>query len=87
MLAGAEFAFKALRALSGEAGIITPSYVHLSSDPNGGAALQKELGQDIEYFAAPVELGVSEVSLKAHIEAKGYFHRPAALNESFLLGT
>jgi len=59
--AGAEFAFKVLRALSGEKGIISPSYVHLSADPNGGGVVQKELGRPVEYFSAPIELGKNGV--------------------------
>ncbi|KAH7882218.1 malate dehydrogenase [Phlebopus sp. FC_14] len=55
--AGAEFAGKVIRALKGEKGIITPSYVNLTADKNGGNALKKELGKDLEYFSAPVELG------------------------------
>jgi len=46
--AGAEFAFKILRALNGEKGIIAESYVN---QPNGPAS----------YFASPVELGVNGV--------------------------
>ena len=58
--AGAEFAFKVLRALSGEKGIVAPSYVNLAADKEGADALKKELGgKELEYFSAPVELGVS----------------------------
>lgn len=56
--AGAEFAQKVIRAIKGEKGIIAPTFVHLSSEPAGGAALKKEIGKDLEYFSAPVELGV-----------------------------
>jgi len=59
--AGAEFAFKVLRALSGEKGIVSPSYVHLSADANGGGVIHKELGRAVEYFSAPVELGPNGV--------------------------
>jgi len=59
--AGAEFAFKVLRALGGEKGIVTPTYVHLSADPNGRGVIQQELGQNIDYFSVPVELGVHGV--------------------------
>ncbi|GBE83519.1 malate dehydrogenase [Sparassis latifolia] len=55
--AGAEFAGKVLRALKGEKGIVAPSFINLAADKTGGAALQKELGKDLEYFSAPVELG------------------------------
>jgi len=60
--AGAEFAAKVLRAIKGETGITTPTYVNLASDPSGGEALKKQLGQDIEYFAPVVQLGVSSPS-------------------------
>ena len=56
--AGAEFAGKILRALKGEKGIIAPTYVNLDADAAGGAAIKKEIGKDLAYFSAPVELGV-----------------------------
>lgn len=55
--AGAEFAGKVIRALNGEKGIIAPTYVNLSADAEGGAALTKELGQELAYFSSNVELG------------------------------
>jgi malate dehydrogenase len=55
--AGAEFAFKILRAVSGEKGIVTPSYVHLTADSSGGEALKKNIGADLDYFSSNVELG------------------------------
>ncbi|KIP06377.1 hypothetical protein PHLGIDRAFT_19452 [Phlebiopsis gigantea 11061_1 CR5-6] len=60
--AGAEFAEKIIRALRGETGIVAPSFVHLESDPASGAALKKEIGKDLEYFSAPVELGPQGVA-------------------------
>jgi len=60
--AGAEFAAKVLRAIKGETGITAPTYVNLTSDSSGGEALKKELGQEIDYFSAIVELGSSGVS-------------------------
>jgi len=57
--AGAEFASKVLRAVKGEKGIVAPSYVNLTADKDGGAIVKKEIGQELEYFSAPVELGVS----------------------------
>lgn len=54
--AGAEFASKIIRAIGGEKGIIAPTYVNLEAP--GGDALKKELGQELEYFSALVELGV-----------------------------
>ncbi|KIJ60946.1 hypothetical protein HYDPIDRAFT_31819 [Hydnomerulius pinastri MD-312] len=59
--AGAEFAGKVIRALKGEKGIVAPTYVNLAADKVGGEALKKELGKDLEYFSAPVELGPNGV--------------------------
>ncbi|KII90055.1 hypothetical protein PLICRDRAFT_40233 [Plicaturopsis crispa FD-325 SS-3] len=55
--AGAEFASKVLRALKGEKGIVAPTYVNLAADKVGGDAVKKEIGQDLDYFSTPVELG------------------------------
>ncbi|KAI0718482.1 malate dehydrogenase [Fomitopsis betulina] len=60
--AGAEFAGKVLRALKGEAGIIAPSFVHLTADVSGGDAVKKAIGKEIDYFSAPVELGPEGVA-------------------------
>ncbi|TFY84005.1 hypothetical protein EWM64_g16 [Hericium alpestre] len=60
--AGAEFATKVLRAVAGEKGIVTPSYVHLTADPAGGDALKKEIGADLEFFSSNVEIGPEGVS-------------------------
>jgi len=54
--AGFRFAEKVLKGLSGEKGIIEPSYVFLSGVP-GGDAVQKETG--VDFFSVPIELGVS----------------------------
>ncbi|KAH0834055.1 lactate/malate dehydrogenase [Lanmaoa asiatica] len=59
--AGAEFAGKVIRALNGEKGIVVPTFVNLEADQVGGEALKKELGKDIQYFSAPVELGPNGV--------------------------
>jgi len=59
--AGAEFASKVIRALKGEKGVVVPTFVNLSADKDGGNALKKELGKDIEYFSVPVELGANGV--------------------------
>jgi len=59
--AGAEFAEKVIRALNGEKGIVTPSYVNLSADPEGGAALKEKIGKDLAYFSAPIVLSTSGV--------------------------
>lgn len=61
--AGAEFTGKILRALKGETGIIAPSYVNLAADKSGGDALKKEIGKDLEYFSARIELGVRNFRL------------------------
>lgn len=63
--AGAEFAALILRALKGESGIIAPSYVNLTADAAGGEALKKEIGKDLEYFSARIQLGVSLLTVVA----------------------
>jgi len=63
--AGAEFAEKIIRALKGEKGIITPSYIHLSADKSAGAAVKAELGAELDYFSVKVELGENGVE-KVH---------------------
>ncbi|KAH9837925.1 NAD-malate dehydrogenase [Rhodofomes roseus] len=60
--AGAEFAEKVLRALKGEKGIVAPTFVHLTSDKSGGETVKKEIGKEIDYFSAPVELGPQGVA-------------------------
>lgn len=60
--AGAEFADKVIRALKGEKGILAPTFVNLDADKVGAEALKAELGKDIQYFSAPVELGVRFLS-------------------------
>jgi hypothetical protein len=57
--AGAEFAAKVIDALSGKKGLVAPSYVHLDADKEGGAALKKEIGKELDYFSTNVEIGVS----------------------------
>lgn len=61
--AGVEFANKIIRAVKGEKGIVAPSFVNLAADKEGGEALKKEIGSDLAYFSAPVELGVCAVHL------------------------
>jgi malate dehydrogenase len=63
--AGAEFATKVIRALNGEKGIVAPTYVNLVSALPGADALKKEVG--VDYFSAPVELGVSVPALHIRI--------------------
>ncbi|KAI9049439.1 hypothetical protein LZ554_006471 [Drepanopeziza brunnea f. sp. 'monogermtubi'] len=54
--AGYRFAEAVLKALSGEKGIVTPTFIHLEGVP-GGDAIAKETGCD--FFSVPVELGTS----------------------------
>jgi hypothetical protein len=61
--AGAEFTSKILKALTGEKGLIAPSYVHLEADREGGATVKKEIGRDLDYFSTNVEIGVSWLQL------------------------
>lgn len=56
--AGAEFAAKLLRAIKGEAGVVAPTFVHLSADAEGGKVIQEEIGTPLEFFSARVELSV-----------------------------
>ncbi|KAI0270703.1 NAD-malate dehydrogenase [Gloeopeniophorella convolvens] len=59
--AGAEFASKVFRALAGEKGLVAPSYVHLDADAQGGAAVKKEIGKELDYFSANIEIGPNGV--------------------------
>ena len=61
--AGVEFANKIIRAVKGEKGIVAPTFVNLVADKEGGEALKKELDTDLDYFSAPVELGVRSYNL------------------------
>jgi malate dehydrogenase len=58
-----EFTDKVIAAWKGKTGIIVPSYVNLSLP--GGDAIKKEIGEDLEFFSAPVELG-PEGAVKIH---------------------
>ena len=58
--AGAEFAIKVIKAVAGEKGLIAPSYVHLDADKEGGAVVKKEIGKELDYFSANVQIGVNE---------------------------
>ncbi|KAI0781262.1 malate dehydrogenase [Trametes elegans] len=60
--AGAEFAYKVIRAAKGEKGIVAPTFVNLAADKEGGEALKKEIGRELDYFSAPVELGPEGVT-------------------------
>jgi malate dehydrogenase len=59
--AGAEFASKILRAITGEKGIVAPSYVSVAADAAGGSALAKELGEELAFFSSNVELGADGI--------------------------
>jgi len=58
--AGYQFATVIIDALKGKKSTV-PSYVNLSADPVGGEALKKELGTDLDYFSARVEIGPNGV--------------------------
>ena len=68
--AGAEFAVKIIKAVKGEKGIVAPTFVNLAADKTGGDALKKEIGKDLDYFSAPVELGVSSLSSVNHMQRR-----------------
>lgn len=63
--AGAEFATKVIKALAGEKGLVAPSYVHLDADKEGGATVKKEIGKELDYFSANVQIGVMSLSIFA----------------------
>ncbi|RKF56482.1 Malate dehydrogenase, cytoplasmic [Golovinomyces cichoracearum] len=56
--AGYRFTEAVLKALSGEKGIVEPSYVYLS-DISGGDAVAKKVG--VNFFSVPVELGTEGI--------------------------
>ena len=56
--AGADFAAKLLRAIKGETGLTTPSFVSVLADEAGGKQVQEELSAEIPYFSTRIELGV-----------------------------
>ncbi|EUC54113.1 malate dehydrogenase [Rhizoctonia solani AG-3 Rhs1AP] len=58
--AAAEFTTAVLKGLKGE-NVIVPSYVHLTADPEGGKALQSEIGAELEYFSTRIKLGPNGV--------------------------
>ncbi|KAF8630275.1 hypothetical protein AX17_005461 [Amanita inopinata Kibby_2008] len=67
--AGAEFTSKVIRAFKGEKGIVAPTFVSLEADKEGGSALRKEIGANLEFFSSNVELGVEGV-VKIHTIGK-----------------
>lgn len=56
--AGAEFAEKVIRAFKGEKGIVAPSYVNLLADKEAAKTISQEIGKELDYFSANIELGV-----------------------------
>jgi hypothetical protein len=58
--AGAEFAIKVIKAVAGEKGVVAPSYVHLDADKEGGAVVKEEIGKELDYFSANVQIGVNK---------------------------
>jgi malate dehydrogenase len=44
-------------AFEGKTGVVEPSYVYIKGNTVGGAAIKNEIGEDLEYFSVPVELG------------------------------
>jgi malate dehydrogenase len=69
------FAEAVLKGLSGEKGIVTPSFVYLPGVP-GGDAIAKETGCD--FFSVPVELGVSSLRQPVKNSTK-FYNRQAVL--------
>lgn len=59
--AGAEFAEKVIRAFKGEKGIVAPSYVNLTADKEAAKIIGQEIGEDLDYFSANIELGPNGV--------------------------
>jgi len=59
--AGALFAESVIKAIGGDKNIVLPSYVNLTADKEGGAILSNEIGKDLAYFSANVELGPNGV--------------------------
>lgn len=66
-LAGYKFVARLISAAyDGQSGVIEPSYVYVKDD----AALQKEIGEAIDFFSVRVELGVSSFPLIVVCEGK-----------------
>jgi malate dehydrogenase len=60
--AGARFALNIAEAIvNKKAGIVECTYVDLSADAQGAAAVKSLVGADLEYFSVPVELGPNGV--------------------------
>ncbi|KAF8485483.1 malate dehydrogenase [Gautieria morchelliformis] len=59
--AGAVFAESVVKAIGGAKGIVLPSYVNLAADKEGGSVVASEIGKELAYFSARVELGAGGV--------------------------
>ncbi|CAO3653004.1 unnamed protein product [Mucor hiemalis] len=60
--AGARFALNIVEAVvAGKTGIVECTYVHLDADKQGAEAVKSLVGEDLEYFSVPVELGPNGV--------------------------
>jgi malate dehydrogenase len=60
--AGARFALNILDAIvGGKTGIVECTYVHLDADKSGAEAVKNLVGEELEYFSVPVELGPNGV--------------------------
>ncbi|KAL0078816.1 malate dehydrogenase [Phycomyces blakesleeanus] len=60
--AGARFTLNILEAaIRGTSGVVECTYVHLDADKEGAKAIKSVVGDDIEYFSVPVELGINGV--------------------------
>jgi malate dehydrogenase len=56
--AGARFALNIVDAVvNNKAGIVECTYVHLDADKAGAESVKNAVGNDVEYFSVPVELG------------------------------
>lgn len=64
LLAGYKFVERLISAAyEGKSGVVEPSFVYIKGETVGGAAVKAEIGQDLEFFSVPVELGVSDQKL------------------------
>ena len=84
--AGAQFAEKALRALKGEKGIIAPTYIYLSAGIKGGEEVKSEIGANLDYFSAPVELGVGTLTSQGTLDLR-FVLKPNGVERVLPLGS
>ncbi|KAI8888254.1 malate dehydrogenase, NAD-dependent [Backusella circina FSU 941] len=60
--AGARFALNIVDAVvNNKSGIVECTYVHLDADKTGAASVKNVVGEGVEYFSVPVELGQNGV--------------------------